>query len=62
MKRTIDPIYYKDRIEDLLNKAVKNGVKVVLKHNSIGEHYLLFTGFGTTIAIRLEKYIEEVEE
>ena len=62
MKRTINPIYYKDKIKDWLNKAGKNGVKVVLKHNSVGEHYLLFTGSGITIAIRLENYIEEVEE
>lgn len=57
--RKTDPIYYKMKVSEWLNKAKENGVELEFKSNVYGT-YLFFRDIGTTITIDLGQYAKEV--
>ena len=51
-----DPVYYRDRINELIDMAKENGIEVSYKCNVIYGSFLLFSDLGTTVSIALDRF------
>lgn len=54
--RRRDPIYYREKLQKLINEAEKDGVKFeFVKHRTYGD-CLLFSNISCTLSVSLKQY------